>query len=129
MLMVRAETFGSPPFLFHQFPKKKLSMNESGITVKLFMGISLPPDLKMQLEKNIQWKKYCIEEGNDTNRIRIIPHSQKDYLGCYFDGDRIHWSALALKSVQIRAALELFFPRVRVDKLTIVIFNQTLMAV
>ena len=93
-----------------------------GTICKLFIGIILTPDLKHLLEKNLEWKRQQIIAGPD--RLIIIPYDLKEYLGIYFEGDKIPWDEIASKTDLIRAALELFFPEVRTDKLKIILFNQ-----
>jgi hypothetical protein len=99
-------------------------MNAATTANRLFIGIPLTPDKEYNLDRNIVWKRYCIEYGNDNTRIVKTRFRQKIYLGCYFDGDRIPWSDLASKRNEILNSIEQFFPNVRTDKIKIVLFNQ-----
>ncbi len=99
-------------------------MNAATTANRLFIGILLTPDKEYSLDRNIVWKRYCLEHGNDNNRIQKNRFQQKIYLGSYFDDDRIPWPDLASKRNEILKSVEQFFPDVRTDKIKIVLFNQ-----
>jgi hypothetical protein len=99
-------------------------MNAAITANRLFIGILLTPDKEHSLERNIAWKRYCLEHGNTPHRLQKTPYRQKIYLGSYFDSDRIPWSDLASRHKEILKGIEQFFPDIRTDKLKIVVFNQ-----
>lgn len=79
-------------------------------TINLCLGIHLSPDLKYQLEKSIVWKRYQIEHGNEPSRLRMIPLQQKEYLGYYFENDKMSWSELSSRRVLLQNQIAIFFP-------------------
>lgn len=77
---------------------------------RFFLGIQLSPDLKYELERNIKWKRYLIEHGNEQTRLRLIPIQQKEYWGSYFEHDKISWSELSSRREQLQNQIDTFFP-------------------
>ena len=71
-------------------------MLNTGIEVRIFIGFQLRHDIKLALERNIQWKNHQLTQQQKSPLHIHTEHYQKnEYLGFYVDKDRISLEELA----------------------------------
>lgn len=102
---------------------------DSRVTVKLFIGISITPDLKLQLSQSSAWKEAKIVNSTDPFYLIETNFHNKTYIGLFSSEQQL--SLTQLKGIQqhIREQLHHYCPKFPgIDKLPLFIFPQLFVA-
>ena len=94
----------------------------NSVTVKVFLGIALTPDVRMQLNQSHAWKtdQTTVKEG----RLLEIRYEEKDYLGTWITEEHPSVVQLRSKEASVLEQLRSYCPELPVEKLKVTIFPQ-----
>ena len=95
----------------------------SNITIKLFIGYTLTPDIYIQLNKSKEWKQAQIDP--DASLISTIRYQEKQYIGGLTEEQSLPFSTVKEIGEQVQHALEKFCPELLIGKLKLYTFSQT----
>lgn len=91
---------------------------------KLFLGCCLTSEMRMHLDKSIQWKHATImAEG-----LQVVHYQGKDYLGLYLDAKKASLQELNALQKSIQVQLHMYCPKLETDHIEICIFPQVFLA-
>lgn len=93
---------------------------DNRITIKMFYGCPLLPDLRLQLEKSQQWKLAKI--GSERAPLEVIRHQEKDYCGSFLHSDEMTISNLEAEAKRIHNKIKEFCSNYDTETLNFTIF-------
>lgn len=97
--------------------------NANEVVIKLFAGIPVKPDLKLQLQQSKSWQQTCILRPEQRDIIQI--HYQgRDFIGNFLTQKRPTLSDVRISDAHIRRCLSLYCPNFPQDELSVYIFPQ-----
>jgi hypothetical protein len=96
-----------------------------GVTVKLFAGFIVTPELRMHLNESSAWKDAQLVH---SDALMQTHHQGKDYIGLFLSDNQI--TLLSLKNIEskLRVSLEKYCPVYDLEKANIQIFPQSFIA-
>jgi len=94
---------------------------DNRMTVKMFTGCMLNPEIRMHLSQSQQWKQANI--GSEQKLIEIH-HQTKDYLGQYAAETELTLAHLKVIQNEIKDLLQMYCPRLDTSKVRFFIFPQ-----
>ncbi len=92
------------------------------LLVKVFIGLLLNSELRIQLNKSISWKQEQI--GSSENSLKEIRFNSKEYLGYYISQELIQIELLKKLECDIRKNINTFCPYFPIDRIPVHIFPQ-----
>jgi len=92
-----------------------------GVTVRLFIGTIVTPDLKSSLDKSSKWSQAVIANETSLTEIR---YRNKPYIGTYLDSEKVKILEICNTESEIRNLLQQFCPNQNCELLKMVIFPQ-----
>ncbi len=95
---------------------------------KIFIGFSLHPELRVQLNQSNAWKQSRIIAGQNPIEALEVRFNNKDYLGFHVNGSRCSWSQLQKSQELLKAALLRYCPHLNADGYKIYLFSQLFIA-
>lgn len=98
---------------------------DSRVTVKIFIGFLVNPELKANLIHSLGWKEAAILRATDQNQLLETNFHNKSYIGIY--GDDRSMTLAYLHEIQslLRAQLHEYCPKLPgIEKLPIFVFPQ-----
>lgn len=94
------------------------------IDSKLFIGCRISSEIRMHLNKSIQWKHATIlAEG-----LKEVCYQDKEYLGFYLQSKKLTIKELGFFQQNIRQQLHIYCPALATEQLEIFIFPQVFLA-
>jgi len=93
------------------------------MSIKLFVGYLLTPDIHIQLNKSKEWKQAQIDPG--ASPISTIRYQEKQYIGVLTDEQSLPFATVKEIGKEVQQALETFCPTLLIDKLKLYTFSQT----
>lgn len=102
---------------------------DSRVTVRLFVGCSVSPEMRVNLQHSMGWKQAAILRSTEKDVLIETHYQNKSYIGLYAD-DRF----LTLHEVRrlqhiVREQINEYCPKlVGIDKLPIYVFPQIFVA-
>ena len=94
-----------------------------GITTKLFVGLLLTHELKLELNRSKKWKESITEAHSLIKTPMIVSHKQKEYFGIYVE-QTITTKELRADILTYTNSFKTFLPETPIDHLKFVIFPQ-----
>ena len=58
-------------------------MMKEGVVIKIFIGVQLVYQVRLQIEQSKTWKQMQIERQSQKKHYQIVPFEEKEYLGLY----------------------------------------------
>lgn len=98
-----------------------MAESTEGISLKLFVGTHLTPDLKELLDKSPEWKQEKIVK---ETALTETTHEKKPYIGRYISEDHCRISTLRHAENEVRDLLQQYCPKKNCNTLKVVIFPQ-----
>ena len=96
---------------------------DRGITVRMFYGCPVIPELRTQLERSQSWKLAQIERQKGKNIPVIIRHQEKDYFGTYLSGTEATIAGIEAEEKRIHHKINEFCPEFDIESLNFTIFS------
>lgn len=98
-------------------------MMKEGVVIKVFIGVLLNYQVRLQMEQCKTWKQMQIERQSQKKHYQIVPFEKKEYLGLYYE-DPSYAQLLSLENV-IKKELRQHCPNLDTDTLIFKIFPQS----
>lgn len=99
------------------------------VTIKLFAGLYLSSEIRMNLNQSKIWKQASIASGDKAHSELIeVHHHGKDYLGCYLPSPKITLAQLNEINDQIKMSLKSYCPDLDPENAKVCIFAQVFVA-
>lgn len=98
---------------------------ESKVSVKLFIGCCVTPELKNHLSQSNEWKQASIMRATDQDVLTETHFQNKLYIGLYADDLFLTMHEIHAVHKKIIEQIHLYCPKLaRSDKLPVFIFPQ-----
>jgi len=94
------------------------------LSVQLFAGYYLSPEIRRNLHENKEWEEAKIKWQSEKNGLQIIPYQSKEYLGSYLEKETLTLGEIRKTEENIRKLLLECCPRLQENTLDLVIFPQ-----
>jgi hypothetical protein len=94
--------------------------NQSSLTIKIFIGYLENGEIKMYLNQSSNWKEAKILQVNDL--IETLFQS-REYIGKFIESS-LTYEELRQKEKEIRNHLQVYCPKLNLDKHNLCIFPQ-----
>ena len=94
------------------------------IQIQMFMGHILTKELKLHLKQSSHWKESKLLEHSF---LKETCWQGKEYIGCFFP-PLSTYSQLKEKEQQVRMQLQIYCPKLNLDKHSIYLFSQLFLA-
>jgi hypothetical protein len=94
----------------------------SNLTVKLFVGCLINPEIRRLLKQSSEWKEASIEWQSDPKGIREIRYQDHDYVGKYIEKESAPLPEIKEIEREIKNIIEAYCPDLPQKKLKIVVF-------
>lgn len=102
---------------------------DSRVTVRLFIGCAVSPELKVHLQHSMAWKQASILRSTEQDVLLETHFQNKSYLGLYADERFLTLHQVRQKQQKIRTQLYEYCPKlVGIDKIPIYVFPQIFVA-
>lgn len=101
---------------------------ESKVIVKLFVGVSVTPELKMHLDSSGAWKLALIGSGDNADELIATHFEKREYIGAFTEGDNVTLGELRALTPDIKAKIGKYCPDFNLDRLTITVFPQVFLS-
>lgn len=98
---------------------------DSRVTVKIFIGFNVNPEIRANLMHSLGWKEAGILRATDQNQLIETSFHNKSYIGLYGDEKQLTLSYIHEIQELLRAQLREYCPKlVGIEKLAIYVFPQ-----
>lgn len=100
-----------------------MKTTEQGISLKLFFGMLLTPDIKIKLQQSREWLGEAIGSNHSADKMIIVHYRNKEYLGIYIEWP-VKVAELKTALMNCKKKLQDYLPDVHVDIFRPTIFPQ-----
>jgi len=98
---------------------------DSRVTVRLFIGCAVNPELRINLTHSLPWKQASIMRATDQDLLLETHFQNKSYIGLYVDDQQFTLQQIRKDQQKIREQLLIYCPKLTgIDKLPIYVFPQ-----
>ncbi|MFA6916574.1 MAG: hypothetical protein WC222_09270 [Parachlamydiales bacterium] len=98
---------------------------DSRVTVKIFIGFLVNPELKANLAHSLGWKEAAILRATDQNQLLETSYHNKSYIGFYGDDKLLTLAYIHDIQNLLRTQLHEYCPKlIGVEKMPIFVFPQ-----
>lgn len=101
-----------------------VSLIDSRISVRLFIGCLATSEIKLLLDKSHRWKEANIMRQGGAKNLTLLPHEGKDFLGLFAEESELSLSEIEDLGKLIRREFQDYCPSYDTDKIKIVLFPQ-----
>jgi hypothetical protein len=101
-----------------------MTLTNNRVTLKLFFGCLLTPDIEMRLKQSLNWKKSRINSDGDIQALTETYFQEKKYLGFFLDQPSASLSDFRLAEKEIRDSLAYYCSDLPIENLKLFIFSQ-----
>lgn len=98
----------------------------TGISIMMFIGVKLRPDLKMLLHNSPAWRR--AKAVSDEGDLKEQSYQGNTYLGLLISSDTIPFSEISSLEHSIRSRLKHYCEELDIDALPVEVFPQTFIA-
>lgn len=99
---------------------------QSGISTKLFVGTQIRPDIRLQLDQSVLWKR--LQAVRETGELEELSWRGKSYIGLFVHSPAITLDDLIAAENTVRERLLAYLDDFDVSKLPVLVFPQTFIA-
>lgn len=97
--------------------------NPNGVVIKLFTGIPVKPELKLQLKQSKHWQQASIARTEERDIIEV--HYQgRDYIGNFLNKKKPTLADVQSSDAHIRKCLSYYCPDFPLNEVSVHIFPQ-----
>lgn len=100
----------------------------SGISVKLFVGCMITPDLRLQLNQNTDWQRMIAFPDSNTDKVQELHYQDKDYFGKFLKEAQPTLAEIRSAEKVIRSAIENYCPSTDASSIKLQLFSQIFLA-
>lgn len=93
---------------------------QNKVTVKIFLGLQLPVNLKLELQNNPKWKEDAIAQ----KEIILLQHDGETFMGHYLKDSLTTMKQVQENTQTLRGTLRGYLAETRVEKLKVSLFPQ-----
>lgn len=95
---------------------------ENRVQVKLFLGIAISSELRLQLSESSEWKQAKI--SHQSHDLIETHYQNKDYIGLFLTHEKVCLAELKLIEMKILQTLKLYCPKFSSEKCKVLVFSQ-----
>lgn len=100
----------------------------SNLSVKLFVGCLISPEIRHLLRDSSAWKEKSIAWQSESNGLKEIRYENHEYFGKYIESKEVPLPKIKEIEQEIRAILDMHCPEVPTNKIKIVVFSHLFVA-
>ena len=94
------------------------------VTVKIFLGCQLTPELGLQLQQSKEWRQdHVVPKADGEGLIKTL-HQSKRYVGMFLANEMPSLPELKEYELKVQKILNTYCPFLRVDHIPITLFPQ-----
>lgn len=97
---------------------------EHKVTVKLFVGVMISPELRMHLSKSALWKEISIARGPSSDDLIETPSNNETYLGTYVNNEAIPLHELREMASAVKQKIAAYCASLNIETLNLSVFPQ-----
>lgn len=100
------------------------SSTDNRVTSKIFIGVELTMDMKINLNRNPEWKQLTVVKDDTNENLLVVRYDDKEFVGKYIHSPMLTMEAVREQSKAVGTLLESFLPEYNIDALKMNLFPQ-----
>ena len=94
------------------------------VTVKLFTGYVISPELKMHLKESREWDQALTLASRKEDDLIHVPYQNKEYIGIFSEDNQLNISEMYDLEKTIQQTIQRYCPEFPIEKLKLSLFPQ-----